>query len=354
MNRSLVTSLSIALAAHVSIANADIQEISGTASLYFGPGSPVGMPTPITGEYDTDAQQIIVDPWMFFGMPVNSQIQVLLSGNHSFPGVLPINVGLGQLGGHITTNWASNIIPHGIVWDVTPHIGGRHFEPVDSDGDGVPGIQMISGPFPGLTFVYEFDTGEPAPSIDVDIDIQGGTSQQCNEADGKHVELVADIALKGGAELASVDWSVDGNPAGSGLSVTPFLSLGAHSISVTATGVSGVSDTASTNLQIIDTIKPSLAIEFVDTRSGQTISSVEGEGVSFVEVRLNSTDSCDSNVDVSGVAKPVTAIMGGEVFKIQGNNNNVDMPTTAIEVTATATDDSGNKQLDQMVLPINN
>ena len=47
-------------------------------------------------------------------------------------------------------------------------------------------------------------------------------------------------------------------------------------------------------------------------------------------------------------------IMGGEIIKIQGNNNDVDMPTTAIEVTATAIDDSGNKKLDLVVLPINN
>jgi hypothetical protein len=84
------------------------------------------------------------------------------------------------------------------------------------------------------------------------------------------------------------------------------------------------------------------------------VTSIEGAGVTFVEVRLNGYDVCDDNVDVAGVAKPVTAVMGGEVIKIQGNNNDVDMPTTAIEVTATATDDSGNKQLDQVILPINN
>jgi hypothetical protein len=334
--------------------NAEIQAISGTALLYDPTGQTVGIPTPITGEYDTDIQQIIIDPWIFFGSPVNSLIQVLSPGNYFFLGVLPISVGSGQLGGMITTEWAANIIPHGIVWDVTSHTGGQHFEPADSDGDGIPGQKMISGPFPGFTFVYEFDSGEPSPGIDVEINVAGGSNQQCNEVGGNHVELTSTVDLSGGAELASIDWTVDGNAAGSGLSVTPFLSLGTHSISVTATGISGVSDTATTNLQIVDTVKPELSIGFVDTRTGQAVSSIEGAGVTFVEVRLSGHDVCDADVDVAGVAKPVTAVIGGEVIKIQGNNNDVDMPTTAIEVTATATDGSGNKLLDQVVLPINN
>ena len=63
---------------------------------------------------------------------------------------------------------------------------------------------------------------------------------------------------------------------------------------------------------------------------------------------------CDSNVDVAGVANPVYEVISGEVIKIQGNNQTINMPSTAIEVTATATDDSGNKQLDQAILPIKN
>lgn len=348
-------SLVVGLLAFSLNAHADIKAISGTASLYDPAGNNImGIPTPITGEYDTDTQLIIIDPWMFFGADVNSQIQVLPPGFHSFPGVFPMNVGSGQLGGMINSNWLANSIPHGIVWDVTSHLGGQHFEPVDSDGDGIPGQKMISGPFPGFTFVYEFDVGEPSPGIDIDINIAGGSSQQCNGTGGNHVDLTATIDLSGGAELASIEWMVDGNAAGSGVSISPFLSLGLHSISVTATGVSGVYDTANSNVQIIDTVKPDLSIEFFDTRTGQQVTSIESAGVTFVEVRLNGYDVCDADVDVAGVAKPVTAIMGGEIIKIQGNNNDVDMPTTAIEVTATATDDSGNKKLDLVVLPISN
>jgi len=353
MKGSLVASLVFTLTAHVSIANADIQEISGTALLYDPLGIPIGPPTPITGDYDTDAQQMTIHPWSFFGSFVNSQIQVLPPGSYSFPDVLPFDVGPGQAGGMITTEWAANTIPHGIVWDVTSHTGGQHFEPVDSDGDGIPGLPMISGPFVGFTFVYEFDVGEPSPGIEVEILVEGGTYQECNDVGGNNVELSAAVDLTNGAELASIDWEVDGNAAGSEASITPFLSLGTHSISVTATGVSGIYDTATTTIQVVDTVEPSLSIGFVDSTTGQAISSVDGARVTFVEVRLNASDVCDADVEVSGVANPVYDITGNKVIKIQGNNKGVDMPTTAVEVTATATDDSGNKQLEQAVLPIN-
>ena len=93
---------SLSLAASLLIlsvnANAEIQAISGTGLMYDPTGQPIGVPAPITGDYDTDAQQIIIDPWLFFGSPVNSQIQVLPPGDYLFPDVLPIIVGPGQLG----------------------------------------------------------------------------------------------------------------------------------------------------------------------------------------------------------------------------------------------------------------
>ena len=352
MKRSFLAAIAFSLMGQLSVSHAESLSVSGTEVLYDPTGNTVGAPTPITGTYNTDTQHIAIDPWMFFGFAVNSQIDLLSPGSYTFPLVLPINVGSGQIGGIITTTWNGNIIPQGIVWNVIPYPGGQHFEPIDSDGDGIPGQKMISGPFPGFTFVYEFDAGTPAPSIEVSINVTGGDNQQCNETGGTHVELTSTFDLNGGAELASIDWTLDGDAAGSGISITPFLSLGSHLISVTATGVSGVYDTASTTVNVIDTVKPDLAIEAVDTRTGQAVTSVNGSGTSFIEVRLNAIDACDSNVDVAGAVKPVYAVVGGEVIKIQGNNGDVTLPTTALEVSATATDDSGNNQSEKLILPI--
>ena len=354
MNRFFLVGIAFSLIGQLSVSYAESLSVSGTAVLYDPSGNTVGAPTPITGAYNTATQHIAIDPWPFFGFPVDSQIDLLSPGNYTFPGVLPIDVGSDQLGGIITTTWNINIIPHGIVWDVISYPGGQHFEPIDSDGDGIPGQKMISGPFPGFTFVYEFDVGAPAPSIDVLINVTGGVNQECDETGGTHVELTSTVDLNGGAELASIDWTVDGNAAGSGTSITPFLSLGSHPISVTATGVSGIYDTASTTVNVIDTVKPDLAIEVVDTRTGQAVTSVNGSAVSFLEVRLNATDACDSNVEVAGAVKPVYAVTGGEVIKIQGNNGDVTLPTSGLEVSAIATDDSDNTQSDQLLIPINN
>jgi hypothetical protein len=345
--------IGVVLASQAAIIQAEIKSVSGTASMYFPPNIPVVSNLPVTGHYDTATQSITIDPWMFFGMPVNSQIDVLPAGNYSYPGVTPFNVGPDQSGGFITTEWGVNTIPHAIVWDVSNHSGGQHLAATDSDNDGAIGHTMISGPFPGISFIYELDIGNPSPMIDVNLNVAGGSLQECNSTGGNTVELSAQVQLLNGAELASINWSVDGNHAGSGASISPFLQLGTHSVSVTATGISGVSDTESTSVVIRDTTKPDLSIDFIDTRSSQSVSSIDDSSVSFVEIRLSSNDTCDSDVTTGGVAKPVFAIMGSEVIKIQGNNNTVEMPTTAIEVSASAVDDSGNKKIDTGVLPIN-
>ena len=37
-------------------------------------------------------------------------------------------------------------------------------------------------------------------------------------------------------------------------------------------------------------------------RTGQTVSSVDGAGVSFIKVRLDGSDVCDADAEVAGVA----------------------------------------------------
>ena len=172
------------------------------------------------------------------------------------------------------------------------------------------------------------------PGIDVSINVEGGTSQQCDEAGGKYVELAATVDLRGGAVLDSIYWTVDGNAADFGESIMPFLSLGTYSISATASGVSGIYDTASISLNVFDTVRPDLSIEFIDTRTGQAVTSVEGRKTRFIEVRMSGADVCDADVDVSGVVNPVYAVTDGEVIKINNKKQKVDLPTTAIEVTA--------------------
>lgn len=336
-----------------SICQAEILALSGTAVIYDPAGNSIGLPIPVTGEYDTNQTQIEIDPWSFFGSYMNSQIEVLDPGVHSHPDAGSITVGMDQLGGHIQTSWAASNLTTFLVWNVIQYSGGMSFRAVDSDGDGVPGHAMITGPFPGFSLVYEFDTGEPAPGIEVSLNVLDGTLQECNAVGGREVALSASVSLKGGSELSSIDWVINGEAAGNGPSIQPFLALGSHAVQVTATTIGGHYNTATTTVNVRDTVRPNLAIAFHDTRTGQAVTSVDGAGVSFIEVRLDASDVCDPAVAVMGVAKPVHAIIGGEVIRIQGKNQDVNLPTTAIEVSATATDASGNKQIDQSILPLN-
>lgn len=351
MNRKLIAGLALAVCSQLS--QADVLALNGTAQMYAPDGNVIMAPMPITGDYDTASMHVTIDPWMFFGLQAYSEIELLNPGVHTRPGAGSVTVNAGQLGGFIQTDWGANVdIPAFIVWDVVNYPGGMHFEPVDSDGDGIIGHKMISGPFPGFSIVYEFDVGAPAPSVDVSLTVPGGASQECDALGGKTVSFSATVDLGGGAELGSLNWTVDGEDAGTGNAISPFLALGSHTVQVTATTTQGLYDSESVVVNVVDTTRPDLSIGFVDTRSGLPITSINGAGVSYVEVRLTSTDVCDGDVSVAGVAKPVYAIVGGEVIKIQGKTQTVDMPTTAIEVSATATDDSGNKQIDQSILPI--
>jgi len=334
------------------VASAD--PVTGTVRLYDPAGFefPFPMPQSVTGTYDPATNRISVDPWFFLGFSLASDIQLLGPGTHSLPDGV-IVVGAGQEGGDITNQWSANTIPSAIVWDVTVLGSSRHLEPVDSDGDGIPGHRMTQGPFPGFTLVYELDIGQPFPDVDVTLDIPGGGYQECDQPGGKSVALDAQIDLIGGATLDSIIWTIDGAAAGTGPSISPFLSLGNHTIQVTASTTAGTSDTESTTVVVRDTVPPDLDIRFVDTATGMPVTEVTEAGVSFIEVQLGATDACDEAPVVNGVAKPVTALMGGEIIKIKTLKQEAELPATAIEVTGFAEDASGNRSSEQSVLKIN-
>ena len=82
---------------------------------------------------------------------------------HSGDGNVTFTVGAGQLGGNIDVSWNLN---NGIdvfqVWDVTTIPGVETlYTPVDADGDGLPGITIIDGPFAGLG--AGFNMAAPVP-----------------------------------------------------------------------------------------------------------------------------------------------------------------------------------------------
>ncbi len=237
-----------------------------------------------------------------------------------------------------------------MVWDVTSSPSGGLYTTVDSDGDGIPGHAFVSGPFVGVSVYYDFLVGDPPPGVNVSINVNGGLLQECSETGGSTVDLTAAVNLVGGAILGNIDWDIDGSSAGSGTTISPFLALGSHTIDVTATTTTGETDTSSITVTVHDTSPPDLAVGFVDQNGNSVTSASSGTHLS---ASIVATDVCDPAPATSGAAVPVFEISDGDSIKLQsGKINTVELPTTAIELSATASDASGNTSSGMAVLSI--
>ena len=337
-----------------------LDALNGVANVYHPSRSgPIRSET-LTGQLDPNTFSMTADAWNFAGSPIISNIELLPPGTYTrsggdFSASDTVTVGSNQLGAFIiysngTTNW-----PGFQVWDVTPDASGltATYTVVDSDNDGSPGHAFWTSPFPSLSFAYNFDSSIISPAIDVTIGVTGGTPQECTEPGGNTVSLTANIQTVAGAALSQVSWKVDGNTAGTGNSISPFLSLGTHTVEATAVSTSGLTDTDVVSIDIQDTSNPLLNIQFLDAASGQVITSIPGSvQLSTVKVMLNATDICDPAPMAMGFADPVFKILDGTMFDVQASQQKVDMPVSAVSVTATATDASGNKKTDTAVLSV--
>ena len=331
--------------------------VTGETSFYDPTGAPVMAQTPITGELDFDSNTASFSPFMFFGSQfVTTSVELLGEGTHTRPAdagltgseTITVSVGPGQLGAYFVFDWAINTLPTFMVWDINSHPTGTSYTTIDSDGDGIPGHAFITGPFPGFTVAFDLLEGEPPPDIEVSIDAGRGTTRECAEHGGSSVTLNADVTLIGSAELGSIDWTIDGAPAGSGSSITPLLPVGTHTISVNASILSGASDTDSTSITVRDTTPPELHLAFLD-EGGQTVIST-GAGTQ-VTASISASDICDPAPSTEGSATPVFEVADGDVIKIQSGKIK-ELPTTAIELSGTATDASGNRRSGMTVLTI--
>ena len=199
---------------------------------------------------------------------------------------------------------------------------------------------MVDGPFTGFQANFSLNFGPTPPGITVAINVAGGELQECMDTGGSTVTISAETMLFGDAELASVEWTVDGVSAGSGDTITPFLEVGSHTVEALATTTTGESDTDLVIVTVTDTVAPDLEVAFVDGCSGVHVSQIERANVQWIVAHFIATDACDPNPVVSGVGG--FSAQHGDLFKVQGNLNSVAMTTSELELGATATDVSGN------------
>lgn len=192
--------------------------------------------------------------------------------------------------------------------------------------------------------------GPPVPGIIVSLDVSGGNLQECSETGGSKVDMTADVTLTGGTELASIEWTVNGTSAGSGSSITSFLALGPNTVDVMAVTTTGESDTKSIVVNVEDTTRPVVKAHFIDSRTGELVSSIDSSRTRFVTTSIVATDICDAQPNAYGVVTPTYGVNDGDTIQIQGNNQMVDLSTSALHMSATAVDASGNTGNGQAIM----
>ncbi|TNG03364.1 MAG: hypothetical protein EP297_00395 [Gammaproteobacteria bacterium] len=314
----------------------------------------------------------------FFGIPwIAHDIRVFTQGTYTFDtncsgddiasGItdcggepLTLRVGPNQLGAHILFNWNVNEdIDVVVVWNINdtfpyPTASDMYnLASTDGNGDGIPGIPMVEYPFPGFNINFNLNMDPPfdLSGVSVAIEVTGGDTQECTEIGGSVVYMTAEYTLYGGEVLESIEWFVDGDAAGTGESISPFLNLGQHAIEVIATTTSGATSSNSVTVDVTDTVAPSINLKFLDTRTSTEITTISKNKMSFVTASYSATDVCDLNPQTAG---SVTAfdVESEDIITVLGRHNSIQLMTTSLALRVTATDASGNASDEQTTLSV--
>ena len=315
--------------------------VNGTMDILDPIGRSVLGATPVTGTLDASAGTVTFDPIMFFGFLFKVNGTLLGPGQHNTP-VGQITVGAGQMGALLNVTWSFNKFQALILWQVTQGPAGQRYKTLDSDGDGIPGHAFTTGPFLGFSLVYDFVAGVSPPGVKVAIDVAGGNLQECSKTGGSDVTATASVQLLGGARLGSVQWFLDGQSVATGRTAQFFAALGTHQLEALATTAGGVTDSNRIQLIVRDTRPPTVKAGFRDRQTGQLVTNIANRNVEKLVVDLSATDVCDAHPQVSGVVSPVFGVRNGDLIRIKPDKRLVRLPTSALELNATAKDASGN------------
>ena len=208
--------------------------------------------------------------------------------------------------------------------------------------------KAIGGNLDGTRLQTRFSTTAGAPFLDLTINVVGGPNQNCSETGGSTITANADI-FSDDVILDRVEWWLDGIYQGNGTSKSFFVPVGSVSIEAIAYATDGVtSGSYSIAVRVFDSSGPTLDILFIDGSGNVVTTAQPGD----YTIRFNVSDACDPDPAViSASAKPVMEIIDGDIISIDSSND-VRLPTTAVEVTATAADASGNNTIVQAILTL--
>lgn len=172
----------------------------------------------------------------------------------------------------------------------------------------------------------------------ITINAVGGTRQECSTTGGSLVTLDATVGLPPGDSVASINWTLDGAPIGTGAQIVPLVSLGSHSLMAELQTQGGLSATATSNLVIEDTQPPVVNAAFINPRTGRVVTHVNRN--TQLSIRANAVDVCDASPNVQAlVGAPAT---DGGTVAVQVTQGLVGISVPQLNLSVTTNDDSGN------------
>lgn len=336
---SLAYLLLISLSAHAD-------DIAGTVKIS---GGFFPISAPITGDINLSSSSIAINPTAIFGAPfVTVESELLFPGaytrtyNLSSGGSISrtATIPADTVGAYFVINY-NNSSYHQLfmAWDVST-------DGLAYDNRPISGDVWIGGAYNGRRVYFNFEIVPPLS--DVTVQAIGAGTYECGEISGSTITLDSIATTAGIAVLDRVEWVVDGVLVAQGTSITHFFSLGNHIVEATAIATDGGSATDTINVSVNDTIDPTLQIVFLDGAGNPVTSALNGD----YTVQYISSDICDSVLNVIGSAKPVMSVLEGDVISIDQISGDVVMPTTAVEISATVNDSSGNTSRDTKILLI--
>lgn len=166
----------LALGMGAGAANAAPVAWTGVFNMYDPTGAYVGGASNVTGFIDQAAGTFgVASTTPFFGLNWSASggtlygagthtVNVNGDGANAPAGMenVTFTVGAGQIGANINFAWgATSGIDVFMVWNVGTSGGNTTYTSSDINGDGIPGLGMVDGPFPG--FSANFNMAHPVP-----------------------------------------------------------------------------------------------------------------------------------------------------------------------------------------------
>lgn len=194
--------------------------------------------------------------------------------------------------------------------------------------------------FGGVWFTLHLEgtiSGGPSrPRVAIRVD--GGNQQECASHDGTSMTVNADITVPEGDELASIDWTLDGESIGSSAQLVHTVPLGTHTLAAEVQTLAGLSATSTSTLIVRDTRPPVVSAAFIDRQSGTPVTTISK--TALFNIRASAEDVCDANpVVTSVVGLPVS---DGSQLQVQVEQGWMRLDATRMNLTVNARDASGN------------